>query len=268
MNRYLATAAVAACASGWLAGGAAPVAQDGHFVISANRVYTVGGLNDAEGWVHLDNEAKNVRPVAGSAEINVDEIKNTGATYDVWDRSVSAFGVRPLSPDNRYHNVTGLFGINLPKDRFTATAAYGRLDQNQGLLPYSYNNDRLAVQTCGAHRVRGLPLSLLTPRAAGGGALTLEPQRPAPRAAFGRPRRSPTSRTTCRDAAGSTSAAAWALAAGALQRPARSHGVGAATRLVRPIAVSNPAAACTSVRQPRQMVRPGACDALSCGSPE
>jgi hypothetical protein len=51
---------------------------DGHFVISANRIYMVGGLNDPEGWDHLDNEAKNVKPVQGSAEIDVDEIKNTG----------------------------------------------------------------------------------------------------------------------------------------------------------------------------------------------
>src|SRR5688500_17747963 len=51
---------------------------DGHFVISANRIYMVGGLNDPEGWDHLDNEAKNVRPVAGTAEIDVNEIKNTG----------------------------------------------------------------------------------------------------------------------------------------------------------------------------------------------
>ncbi|MFA5911660.1 MAG: MtrB/PioB family outer membrane beta-barrel protein [Vicinamibacterales bacterium] len=71
-----------------------------------------------------------------------------GATYDVWDRSVSVFGVRPLSPDNRYHNITGMFGTNLPKDsRFTATVAYGLLEQNEKLLPYSYNNDQLAVQT-------------------------------------------------------------------------------------------------------------------------
>ena len=35
---------------------------DGHFVISANRIYMVGGLNDPEGWDHLDNEAKNVTP--------------------------------------------------------------------------------------------------------------------------------------------------------------------------------------------------------------
>ena len=37
---------------------------DGHFVISANRIHMIGGLNDPEGWDHLDNEAKNVRPVS------------------------------------------------------------------------------------------------------------------------------------------------------------------------------------------------------------
>src|SRR5690242_1386260 len=51
---------------------------DGHFVVSANRIYMVGGLNDPEGWDHLDNDAKSVRPVEGTAEIDVDEIRNTG----------------------------------------------------------------------------------------------------------------------------------------------------------------------------------------------
>ena len=51
---------------------------DGRFVISANRIYMVGGLNDAPGWDHMDNEAKNVRPVSGTAEIDVNEIQNTG----------------------------------------------------------------------------------------------------------------------------------------------------------------------------------------------
>jgi len=51
---------------------------DGRFVISANRIYMVGGLNDAPGWDHLDNDAKSVRPVTGTAEIDVNEIQNTG----------------------------------------------------------------------------------------------------------------------------------------------------------------------------------------------
>src|SRR5918995_666552 len=51
---------------------------DGQFRISANRIYMVGGLNDPEGWDHLDNEAKNVKPVSGTAELDVNEIQNTG----------------------------------------------------------------------------------------------------------------------------------------------------------------------------------------------
>jgi hypothetical protein len=51
---------------------------DGHFVMSAGRVYMVGGLNDPPGWDHLDNAAKTVRQVSGTAEIDVDEIRNSG----------------------------------------------------------------------------------------------------------------------------------------------------------------------------------------------
>ena len=47
---------------------------DGHFVLSANRIHMVGGLNDPPGWDHMDNEAKTVKPVSGTAEIDVDEI--------------------------------------------------------------------------------------------------------------------------------------------------------------------------------------------------
>ncbi|MGE0703392.1 MAG: hypothetical protein AB7P22_05580, partial [Vicinamibacterales bacterium] len=51
---------------------------DGHYVVSANRIHMVGGLNDPVGWDHLDNEAKNVRPVSGTAEIDVNDLTNTG----------------------------------------------------------------------------------------------------------------------------------------------------------------------------------------------
>lgn len=51
---------------------------DGRFVISAGRIHMIGGLNDPEGWDHLDNDARSVRPVGGTAEIDVDELKNTG----------------------------------------------------------------------------------------------------------------------------------------------------------------------------------------------
>jgi hypothetical protein len=51
---------------------------DGHFVLSANRVFMVGGLNDAPGWDHMDNAAAHVHAANGTADIDVDEIKNTG----------------------------------------------------------------------------------------------------------------------------------------------------------------------------------------------
>ncbi len=51
---------------------------DGHFVVSATRVYQVGGLHDAPGWDHIDNEAASVRAVEGTVEIDVNEIENTG----------------------------------------------------------------------------------------------------------------------------------------------------------------------------------------------
>jgi hypothetical protein len=51
---------------------------DGHFVLSATRLYMVGGLKDEPGWDHMGNDATNLRPAAGTVEIDVDEIKNTG----------------------------------------------------------------------------------------------------------------------------------------------------------------------------------------------
>ena len=41
---------------------------DGRFVLSANRIYMVGGLKDAPGWDHMDNAAATVKPVAGTAD--------------------------------------------------------------------------------------------------------------------------------------------------------------------------------------------------------
>src|SRR6476620_6462209 len=51
---------------------------DGHYILSANRIYMVGSLNDPAGGDHMDNEAKTVKPVAGTAEIDVNDLTNTG----------------------------------------------------------------------------------------------------------------------------------------------------------------------------------------------
>jgi hypothetical protein len=51
---------------------------DGRFVLSANRVYMVGTVNDPPGWDHVDNAAATLRPAAGTVEVAVDEVRNTG----------------------------------------------------------------------------------------------------------------------------------------------------------------------------------------------
>lgn len=51
---------------------------DGHFVMSASRIHQAGKLDDPPGWDHIDNEAKNISPVEGMVEIDVDEVNNTG----------------------------------------------------------------------------------------------------------------------------------------------------------------------------------------------
>jgi len=52
---------------------------DGHFVLSATRVYMVGSLKDAAGWNHMDNDAAHLHPAVGRVDVDVDEIKNTGS---------------------------------------------------------------------------------------------------------------------------------------------------------------------------------------------
>lgn len=51
---------------------------DGRFHLVVDKIYMVGGLFDKPGWDHIDNAAKTVQPVQGTATIDVDEIKNTG----------------------------------------------------------------------------------------------------------------------------------------------------------------------------------------------
>lgn len=63
-----------------------------------------------------------------------------GNGFDTWsvDHNVAAFGQRALAPDNRYQNVSLALGIDLPMaSRLNATLAYGMMEQDETLLPYS-----------------------------------------------------------------------------------------------------------------------------------
>ncbi len=79
---------------------------------------------------------------------NVYAAPASGATYDVWDRLVAAYGTRPLYPDNRYHSAMATAGVSTGgSGRLTGTVAYGRLAQNETLVPYAYQVNVLANST-------------------------------------------------------------------------------------------------------------------------
>jgi MtrB/PioB family decaheme-associated outer membrane protein len=67
----------------------------------------------------------------------VADINDSG--YDTWDgQNVASFGQRALAPDNRYQNASLALGFDLPlASRLNAMAAYGIMEQDETLLPYS-----------------------------------------------------------------------------------------------------------------------------------
>jgi hypothetical protein len=59
---------------------------DGRFVLTGQRVYQVGTLDDAPPWDHMGDDASSLRAVGGTIDVDVDEIANTGtfrATLDL-----------------------------------------------------------------------------------------------------------------------------------------------------------------------------------------
>lgn len=71
-----------------------------------------------------------------------------GVEYDLWDRVVSAFGARPLDPDNRYHQFTLQSGLELGRGGFlAASGSVGRMEQDGTLLPYASGAGLLANRT-------------------------------------------------------------------------------------------------------------------------
>jgi hypothetical protein len=66
-----------------------------------------------------------------------------GSGYDTWDaaHNIASFGQRALAPDNRYQNASLALGFDLPMaSRLNAMAAYGMMEQDETLLPYSTTN--------------------------------------------------------------------------------------------------------------------------------
>lgn len=51
---------------------------DGRFVVAGSRIFQVGTLDDKSPWDHMGDDASNLRPVHGTALIDVNEIENSG----------------------------------------------------------------------------------------------------------------------------------------------------------------------------------------------
>jgi hypothetical protein len=51
---------------------------DGRFLIAGSRIYQVGTLRDQSPWDHMGDDGSNLRLIGGTAEIDVDEINNSG----------------------------------------------------------------------------------------------------------------------------------------------------------------------------------------------
>ena len=51
---------------------------DGHFVLTGGAIHQIGTLSDASPWDHMGADGSTVRAVGGTAEIDVNEITNTG----------------------------------------------------------------------------------------------------------------------------------------------------------------------------------------------
>lgn len=60
-------------------------------------------------------------------------------TFEQWTaHRVATFGQQPLAPDNQYRNATLSLGVNLPwSSRLSLSAAIGKMEQDQQLLPYA-----------------------------------------------------------------------------------------------------------------------------------
>jgi len=66
-----------------------------------------------------------------------------GDGFDSWNgtHNIASFGQRALAPDNRYQNASLALGFDLPMaSRLNTTVAYGIMDQDETLLPYSSSN--------------------------------------------------------------------------------------------------------------------------------
>lgn len=81
-----------------------------------------------------------VNPLAGN------DYETWGWTGNARDYNVAEYGSRALAPDNSYQNASLTFGVDLPlASRLAGTVAYGKMEQDETLIPYATTDFGSAV---------------------------------------------------------------------------------------------------------------------------
>jgi hypothetical protein len=94
----------------------------GEFRIKGDRATLIGSIKDVPPWDHLDYEGKHLHPVAGTIEVDVNELTNTG-------RVVAEF----IEGADRYRIVFDRFAAKQPfQDGGVATRVYEHGDSGNG----------------------------------------------------------------------------------------------------------------------------------------
>lgn len=133
---------------------------DGRFRIRGTRIFQVGGINDQSPWDHMGDDATNLSSVAGSIEIDVNEISNTGTFRAELDIPEGRYVVE-MTQFNEFspcqdggvvayifeHGNSGCGDNNWPKSiLWVAGWGYGRATLNGELLYQDYQVHFMVTQ--------------------------------------------------------------------------------------------------------------------------
>lgn len=155
---------------------------DGRFIITGQKIYQVGTLNDESPWDHMGDDATNLRSVEGSIFLDVNETNNTGVfraelelpegTYIVELDRFFEFSPCQNGGIAAYlfeHGNSGCGDSNWPKSLlFVAGWGYGKATLNDELL---YEDYQLHFMVTQGMRDRDTLEVLLEPRSGEAGAI-------------------------------------------------------------------------------------------------
>ena len=133
---------------------------DGRFIITGQKIYQVGTLNDESPWDHMGDDATNLRSVEGSIFLDVNETNNTGVfraelelpegTYIVELDRFFEFSPCQNGGIAAYlfeHGNSGCGDSNWPKSLlFVAGWGYGKATLNDELLYEDYQLHFMVTQ--------------------------------------------------------------------------------------------------------------------------